>query len=83
MSILTWIVFGLVVGAVANLLDPRPSEGGLLGAAVLGIVGAMVGGFLGSLLFGTGVSGLNFPSLAVAVLGSLLLLFVGRALTEA
>lgn len=64
------------------MIDPRPSEGGLLGAIILGIVGAMVGGFLGGLVFGVGISGFNFPSFAVAVLGSLLLLFVGRALSE-
>jgi uncharacterized membrane protein YeaQ/YmgE (transglycosylase-associated protein family) len=80
MSLLTWIAFGILVGVVANFLDPRPSEGGLLGAAILGIVGAIVGGFLANLVFGYGISGFNLTSFAVAVLGSLFLLMLGRAL---
>lgn len=80
MNILAWIVFGLVTGVVANLIDPRPSYGGILGAIVLGIAGAVVGGFIGSLLFGIGVSGFNFESFIVAIAGSMLLLFGARAL---
>lgn len=79
MNILLWILFGLVVGWIANVIDPRPAQGGLLGAIVLGVVGALVGGFLGSLLFGVGVTGFDLPSLIVAVLGALLVLYVGRA----
>jgi uncharacterized membrane protein YeaQ/YmgE (transglycosylase-associated protein family) len=78
MSILGWAVFGLVAGVIANALDPHPSEGGVLGAIVLGILGAVVGGFLANMLFGVGISGFDLPSFAVAVLGSLLLLGIGR-----
>ena len=80
MNILTWVVFGLIAGVIANLIDPHPASGGILGAIILGILGAMVGGFLSSMLFGMDVSGFNFTSLIIAVLGSLLLLFVQRAL---
>lgn len=79
MTILAWVLFGLIVGIVANAIDPRKEEGGMLGAIVLGVVGALVGGFLGNLIFGVGVTGFNFPSFAIAVLGALLLLFVRRA----
>ena len=79
MSIFTWIVFGAIVGVIANVLDPHPARGGLLGAAILGILGALVGGFLSSIIFGIGVTGFNFQSLLVALLGSLLLLFAQRA----
>jgi uncharacterized membrane protein YeaQ/YmgE (transglycosylase-associated protein family) len=82
MSVLAWIVFGLIAGIIANMVDPRPASGGLLGAIVLGIAGALVGGFLANLVFGLTVSGFNFTSFAIAVLGSLLLLFVGRAFTR-
>lgn len=82
MDILTWVVFGLIVGIIANIIDPRPMSGGLIGAIILGILGAMLGGFLGNLLFGVGVSGFNFTSLIVAVLGSLLLLFISRAVAR-
>ena len=79
MNILGWILLGLVVGVIANALDPRPSKGGILGAIVLGIVGALVGGFLGSALLGVTVTGFNFGSVLIAVIGALLVLLVGRA----
>lgn len=82
MNIIAWVVFGLIVGLIANVIDPSPSQGGLLGSIVLGIVGALVGGFLGDLIFGVGVSGFNIESFMLAVLGSLLILFIGRALTR-
>ncbi len=79
MNVIFWIIFGLVVGVIANVIVPYPQEGGWLGTMVLGILGAILGGFLGNMVFGIGISGFNFPSLAVAVLGSLFLLFIGRA----
>lgn len=83
MNIIFWIAFGLIAGFVANVFDPRPARGGLLGMLVLGILGAVLGGFLGDLLFGVGVTGFNLSSFIVAVVGSLILLFVGRSLTKA
>ena len=47
MGILGWIVFGLVVGAIAKLLMPGRDPGGIIVTMVLGIVGALLGGFLG------------------------------------
>ncbi len=82
MNILAWLGFGLIVGLIANAIETKPAQGGLLGAIVLGIVGALVGGFLGNLIFGIGISGFDFPSFALAILGSLLLLFIGRALSR-
>lgn len=79
MNIISWIVFGLVVGIIANLIDPYPSKGGMLGSIILGILGAILGGILGNIIFGIGITGFNLPSLALAVLGSLLLMFVERA----
>jgi uncharacterized membrane protein YeaQ/YmgE (transglycosylase-associated protein family) len=83
MDLLAWAVFGLIAGVIANAIDPHESSGGILGAIVLGVVGAMVGGFLANLVFGVGVSGFNISSLVVAVLGSLLVLMAGRALSRA
>ena len=82
MDLLFWIIFGLIAGSVANMIDPRPSRGGILGSMVLGIVGAVVGGWIGSALFGVGVSGFNLSSFFVAVVGALLVLWAGRALTR-
>ena len=79
MNILTWIVFGLVVGIVANLIDPKPERGGMLGAVLLGVLGALLWGFLGDLIFGVGVTGFNLSSFIVAVIGSLILLALSRA----
>lgn len=79
MNILFWIIFGLIVGVVANIIDPHPARGGLLGSIILGILGAVLGGILGNIIFGIGITGFNFPSIAVAVLGALLLLFIERA----
>jgi uncharacterized membrane protein YeaQ/YmgE (transglycosylase-associated protein family) len=83
MSILLWIVFGLIVGSIANFIDPRDSQSGLLGSIILGIVGSVVGGYLGGMLLGTPVTGFNFTSMIVAVAGSLLVLFVARMFRRA
>lgn len=80
MNLLTWLTFGLFVGILANAIDPRPSQGGIVGAIVLGILGATIGGMLANIIFGIGITGFNFTSFAVAVLGSLFLLMLGRAL---
>ncbi len=82
MSLMSWLAFGSIVGVVANLIDPKPSAGGVLGAIALGIGGALIGGFLGSVVLGIGISGFNLSSFFVAVLGSMLLLLVGRSLRE-
>lgn len=82
MNVLGWLLLGLVAGVIANAIDPQPSKGGILGAMVLGIIGALVGGFLGSILLGVDVSGFNLGSILVAVIGSLLVLWVGRAMTR-
>ncbi len=83
MDLLAWIIFGLITGVVANAIDPHPSSGGVVGAIVLGVVGAVIGGFIANLTFGVGVTGFNVTSFAVAILGALLLLYVGRALRRA
>jgi uncharacterized membrane protein YeaQ/YmgE (transglycosylase-associated protein family) len=78
MSILAWIVLGLIAGAIAKLLMPGPDPGGIFITIIIGIVGAIIGGFIGSALGFGDVSGLNLPSLIIAVLGSIVLLIVYR-----
>jgi uncharacterized membrane protein YeaQ/YmgE (transglycosylase-associated protein family) len=82
MDIIMWIVFGLIAGSIANFLDPHQNSGGILGSMVLGIVGALVGGWIGNAIFGLNVTGFNFTSFLVAVAGSLLVLAVGRMLAR-
>lgn len=77
MTIIYWILFGLIAGAIANFIAPS-SKGGIVGSIVLGIIGAVVGGFLGQKFFGIGVTGFNLTSFVVAVAGSLLVIVVGR-----
>lgn len=78
MGILSWIILGLLAGALAKAMMPGPDGGGLLITMVLGIVGAMVGGAVGGMLFGTGLAGFSLQSLILAVLGSLLVLWLYR-----
>jgi uncharacterized membrane protein YeaQ/YmgE (transglycosylase-associated protein family) len=80
MGILSWIVLGLIVGALAKWIMPGPDPGGVVVTSGIGIAGALVGGFIGSALGLGSVTGFNLGSVAVAVLGSLLLLFVYRRL---
>ena len=79
MGILSWILFGLVVGVIAKLLMPGRDPGGFVITIVIGIVGALLGGFLGRIL------GLYREGDAVgffmAVLGSILLLWIYRRTT--
>jgi uncharacterized membrane protein YeaQ/YmgE (transglycosylase-associated protein family) len=76
MSIIGWIVFGLIVGIVAKFLMPGRDPGGFVLTAVLGIVGALVGGYLGRLF---GWYGEGDPvGFLMAVVGSILLLVLYR-----
>jgi uncharacterized membrane protein YeaQ/YmgE (transglycosylase-associated protein family) len=78
MGILSWIVLGLVVGVLAKWIMPGKDPGGVIVTIVIGIVGALVGGFLATQVGMGAVTGFNVGSLAIAVAGALLLLFVHR-----
>lgn len=83
MGILSWILVGLIAGALANMIYPAPAKGGWLAAMLLGIVGAIVGGFLFGMFTGQDViTGFNITSIAVAIVGALVLLFGYNALTD-
>jgi uncharacterized membrane protein YeaQ/YmgE (transglycosylase-associated protein family) len=73
--VILWMVFGLIVGSIAHFISPSTS-GGILALMFLGIVGAVVGGYLGELFFGVGVTGFNVISFILAVAGSLIVIFV-------
>lgn len=79
MGILAWIVFGLIAGIIAKLLMPGKDPGGFIITILLGIAGALVGGFIARALgIGAGVTGFNFGSFIIAVLGAILLLVIYR-----
>ena len=80
MGILSWIVLGGIAGWIASLIMKTNESMGILANIVVGIVGALIGGFLVSLFGGTGVTGFNVWSLLVAVLGSVVLLAIVKAM---
>ena len=80
MGILSWILLGLVVGVLAKWIMPGDDPGGIIVTILIGIAGAFIGGFLATQLGIGTVSGFNLGSLAIAIGGSLLLLFGYRKL---
>jgi uncharacterized membrane protein YeaQ/YmgE (transglycosylase-associated protein family) len=76
MAIIGWIVFGLVVGALARLLMPGDQPMGIILTILLGIAGSFVGGYIGSLVAGRGLDVAQPASWIGAILGALLLLFL-------
>jgi uncharacterized membrane protein YeaQ/YmgE (transglycosylase-associated protein family) len=82
MSILAWIVLGLIAGFIGSKLVNRTGEGFFLDI-VLGIAGAMLGGWLFQFFGASGVTGVNLYSLLVAVLGSVIVLIGYHAIRKA
>ncbi len=80
MGILAWIVLGLVVGAIAKAI--MGGDGGWLSSLILGIVGALVGGFIGRVLFNTDIAGFfNLRTWLLAILGAVVVMFVWGMVT--
>ena len=79
MSIIGWIVLGLISGFVASKIVNKTGEGFILDI-VLGIVGAIVGGFIFTEFGATGVTGFNFYSMFVAVVGAIIVLVLYHAI---
>jgi len=83
MGVLTWILFGLLAGAIAKFIMPGKDPGGCLGTTLIGILGAVIGGFIGTHLFHWGtVTGFNLRSFGIAILGAIILLGLYRLLLE-
>ena len=78
MSILTWIILGLIAGFIGSKIVDKQGQGFWLNMA-LGIIGALVGGFLFSLFGSSGVTGLNIWSMIVAIVGSVVVLLIYNA----
>lgn len=77
MGLILWIVFGAIAGWIASLV--MKSDGSLLWDVVVGIVGAVIGGFVMSLLGQGGVEGFNLYSFLVAILGACIFIAILRA----
>jgi len=78
MGILSWIVMGLIVGLLAKFIMPGKDPGGIIITILIGIAGAFVGGFIGSLLRLGTVTGFNVGSFLLAIGGAVLLLVLYR-----
>lgn len=79
MGIIAWIVFGAIAGVIANWI--MGTREGLVLTVVLGIVGAVVGGFVAGTVLGVAdITGFNVSSMAVAVLGAVIVVAVAQAM---
>lgn len=87
-NIIAWLVLGLIAGALAKAFYPGHQGGGILATIVLGILGALVGGYLGQVLLGSSaataasVGALSIGSIIFAVLGAMLLIFLWGLFTR-
>ena len=79
MSIIGWIILGLIAGFIGSKIVNKTGEGFFLDI-VLGIVGAIVGGFLFTAVGATGVTGFNLYSMFVAIVGAIVVLVVYHAI---
>ncbi|MGH3620975.1 MAG: GlsB/YeaQ/YmgE family stress response membrane protein [Sciscionella sp.] len=83
MGILGWIVLGLIIGIIAKLIMPGRDGGGLIMTVLLGVVGAIVGGFIGRSLFGTDLGGFfDLRTWILGLVGALVVLGIYRLVTR-
>ncbi len=81
MSIIAWVILGLVAGFIGSKIVNK-SGAGMLMDIVLGIVGAVVGGVIFNFFGATGITGLNIYSLIVAVIGAVVVLWIYHAIQK-
>ena len=82
MTILAWIVVGIIAGYLAKRVMPGEGPGGFLGDLVVGVIGAVVGGWIFNYFGQTGATGLNLSSILVAFVGAVVFLWILRLLTR-
>lgn len=76
MGVLSWIIFGLIAGAIAKVIRPGKDPGGWIITIIIGIIGGIIGGWIGMSLGWGDVTGWNFKSFLLAVGGSILVLWI-------
>lgn len=82
MGLLSWILFGLIAGALAKFIMPGRDPGGFVVTILLGIGGAVIGGLIGTQLGFGKVTGFDLRSMIIAVLGALVLLYGYRLINK-
>ena len=76
MNIFVWIIFGAIAGWIASIITGRNKQMGAIANVVVGVIGAFLGGYIMQFFGGPGVTGFNLPSLLVAIVGAVVLLFI-------
>lgn len=76
MNIFVWIIFGALAGWIASIITGRNRQMGAIANIVVGVIGAFIGGFIMQFFGGAGVTGFNFTSLFVAIVGAVVLLLL-------
>lgn len=82
MGILSWIILGALAGWVASMIMKKNSSMGAIANIGVGILGAFIGGFVMNLMGGHGVTGFNFTSFLIALLGAIILLGIINLLSK-
>jgi uncharacterized membrane protein YeaQ/YmgE (transglycosylase-associated protein family) len=83
MGIIGWIILGLIAGAIARAILPGRQGGGWVVTLILGVVGALLGGFLASTLFGVAMGGFfDIRTWVIAILGSIVVLLIYGLVTR-
>jgi uncharacterized membrane protein YeaQ/YmgE (transglycosylase-associated protein family) len=83
MSIIAWIVLGLIAGALAKMLMPGRDPGGIIVTILIGIAGAIVGGFIWNVFTGNDSYGdFDIGGILIAIIGSIILLWGYRVLAQ-
>jgi len=80
-SILAWIVVGIIGGWLGKMIVPGEGPAGVLGDLIIGVVGAILGGWIWNYFGHVGATGVNIPSIIVAFVGSVVLLVIIRLVT--
>jgi len=81
-TLLIWIVVGIIAGWLAKVVVPGEGPGGLLGDLIVGVIGAILGGWIWNYFGHSGVTGLNLGSIFVAFVGGVVLLLIMRLFTR-
>jgi uncharacterized membrane protein YeaQ/YmgE (transglycosylase-associated protein family) len=83
MGIIGWIILGLIAGAIAKAILPGRQGGGWIITLILGVVGALIGGFLASAIFGVAMGGFfDLRTWIIAILGSIVVLLIYGLVTR-
>ena len=82
MGIISWIILGLIAGALAKLILPGKQGGGIIVTMILGIVGAFLGGWLGSFIPGlsNGIDSISIGTVITSVIGAIIVLLIYGAI---